>query len=130
MPFAWAALGPRLRRVVATAPGSSKIPSASVSRSRRKTSSTSLVSSATRLVAVEEKTTKRPSALIEGSRLGPLASTPAVETLMRVTWATAGAAAARQNANATRTGNIAAPLQGVEAGGRRGYSRPVWRCKA
>jgi hypothetical protein len=53
-------------------------------RSRTKTSATPLVSPATRFVASEVKTTKRPSALAPGSELWSLACAPAVETLTRV----------------------------------------------
>src|SRR4051812_45234838 len=103
-PLACSPPAPTLRRVVDTAPASSRMPSVSVSRSRRNTSATPLVSSATRLVASDENTTKRPSALIDGSRLAPLASAPVVDTLTRVTWALAGtaSAASRQATGTTR----------------------------
>jgi hypothetical protein len=45
---------------------------------------TPLVSPVTRLVASEAKATKRPSALIAGSRLSPLPWTLPLETLTRV----------------------------------------------
>jgi hypothetical protein len=87
--------GPTLMRVVETAPTSSRTPSPSVSRSRRKMSEKLFVSPAARLLAAEEKATNRPSALIDGQKLPLLASAPVVDTLTRVTCADAGVAASR-----------------------------------
>ena len=53
-------------------------------RLRKKTSATPLVSPATRLVAVEVNTTKRPSALIRGSLLWLFAAPPFAATLSTV----------------------------------------------
>src|SRR5439155_15361353 len=73
-----------LTRTVSTAPGSSKTPSASVSRSRTKTSRLLFVSlQAARLVALETKVTKRPSADTTGRTLSELAWRPVRETLTR-----------------------------------------------
>ena len=55
----------------------------SVTRSRTKTSNSSLVSPATRLLASELNATKRPSALMAGKRLCSSPSLPSLATLTR-----------------------------------------------
>ena len=53
------------------------------SRSRTKTSISPLVSPGTRLLASDSNTTKRPSPLMAGKRLAPLACPPSLATLTR-----------------------------------------------
>ena len=70
-------------RSVRTAAGSSKTPSASVSRSRTNRSWIPLVSSATRFDAVEKNRTCRPLELTSTNELELLACVPSVATLRR-----------------------------------------------
>ena len=83
--FPWLPTLSTLTLVVATAPGSSKIPSASVSRSRTNTSRKPLLSPGTRLEATDSKATKRPSALMAAAPKSPLKLLPCVPALSTLT---------------------------------------------
>ena len=97
------------RRVVA----GTQVEEAPIQVSRRKMSLHPLPSPFTKLLASDSKTTKRPSTVAEGERLGPLGPVPSHPTEMGIIRGTQFPAALRQ---VSRKKILAMPVTGSTAG--------------